>query len=120
MKEETERLEYFVNCYKFKLDEIRKAPVDNRLRMLRRLCRFSEANTDCGVTITYAGVINPVIYPVYPPELKIPNYKSLDCVCPDPCGIHEESPFCDVPLKPPFGSKPYDQLDCFKRTVKSY
>ena len=37
MKEETERLNNLVNWYKFKLDEIREAPVDSRLRMLERL-----------------------------------------------------------------------------------
>ena len=89
--------------------------------MLRRLYRFSEKNKKCGVTITSAGVINPVNYPVYPSELKIPEYKSLDCVCPDPCGIHEESPFCDVPLKPsPSGSKTYNQVDYFKKDVRYY
>ena len=71
--------------------------------------------------ITSAGVINPVSYPKYPPELKILEYKSLDCVCLDPCGIHKENPFCDVPLKPsPSGSKTYDWLGCFKGVVKSY
>ena len=89
--------------------------------MLERLYRISEENKNCGVTITSAGVINLVNYPVYPPELKIHNYKSLDCVCLDPCGIHEEKPFCNVPLKPsPSGSKPYDQFGCFKGVVKSY
>ena len=40
---------------------------------------------------------------------------------PEPnCGIHEENPFCDVPLYPISRSKPYDQLGCFKRTVRSY
>ena len=88
--------------------------------MLERLYRISEKK-NCGVTITSAGVINPVNYPVYPPELKIPNYKSLDCVCPDPCGIHKEIPFCNVQLKPsPFGSKLYDRLGCFKGVIKSY
>ena len=71
--------------------------------------------------ITSAEVINPVSYPEYPPELKIPEYKSLDCVCPDPCGIHEENPFCDAPLKPsPSGSKTYDQMDYFRQIIRAY
>ena len=69
-----ERLKYWVDWYEFRLNEIREAPVDNRLRMLQRLYRFSEKNRKCGVMITYAGVMNPVNYPVYPPELKIPEY----------------------------------------------
>ena len=43
--------------------------------MLERLYRISEANKNCGVTITSAVVINPVSYPAYPPELKIPEYE---------------------------------------------
>ena len=121
MKSETERLKDWVDFYEFKLDEIRKALVDNRLRMLRSLYRFSEKNKKCGVTIDSVGIINPVNYPAYPPELKIPEYKSLDCVCPDPFGIHEERPFCDVPLKPsPSGSKTYNQVDYFKKDVTYY
>ena len=121
MKSETERLNNWVDWYEVKLSQIREAPIDCRLWMLERLYRVSEKNKNCGVMITSAGVINPVNYPDYPPELKIPEYKSLDCVCPDPCGIHEESPFCDVPLKPsPSGSKAYDRLGCFKGVVKSY
>ena len=37
MKEEMERLNKLVNWYKFKLDEIREAPVDSRPRKLRKL-----------------------------------------------------------------------------------
>ena len=89
--------------------------------MLERLYRISEKNKNCGVMLTSAGVINPVSYQEYPPELKIPEYKSLNCVCPDPCRIHEESPFCDIPLKPsPSGSKMYDWLGYFKGVIKSY
>ena len=86
MKEETERLKHWVTWYEFKLDEIRGAPIDNRLQMLRSLYRFSEKNKSCGVTIDSAGIVNPVTYPAYPPELKIPEYSD-----------NEESPFCDVP-----------------------
>ena len=72
--------------------------------------------------ITSAAVINPVSYPEYPPELKIPNYKSLDCVCPDPCGIHKENPFCDVPTASSSnaGSKTYDRMDCFRKVIRAY
>ena len=71
IKEETERLNKLVDWYKFKLDEIREAPVDSRPRKLEKLYRYIEANKDSGVTITRAGTINPVDYPGYPPELKI-------------------------------------------------
>ena len=109
----------WVDWYEVKLNEIREAPVDSTLGKLRR--RTSERNKHLGVTITSAGVINLVSYPEYPPELKIQEYKTLDCVCLDPCRIHEESPFCDVPLKPsPSGSKTYDPLGCFKGVIKSY
>ena len=37
MKKERERLNTLVDWYKFKLDEIREAPVDNRQRKLSRL-----------------------------------------------------------------------------------
>ena len=91
MKEEMERLNTLVGWYGFKLDEIREAPVDDRPQMLWRLYRICKKNKHLGVTITRAGLINLVNYPRYPPELKIPEYKSLDCVCPDPCRIHEEN-----------------------------
>ena len=77
----------WVDWYEVKLNEIREAPVDSRLQKLGRLYRISEANKNCGVTITSAGVINPINYPVYPPELKILEYEnSKDFV----------NPFCDV------------------------
>ena len=72
MKEETERLNTLVGWYLFKLNEIREAPIDDRPRMLWRLYRISKKNKHLGVTITRAGLINPVNYPKYPPELKIP------------------------------------------------
>ena len=46
-----ERLNKLVDWYKFKLDEIREAPVDSRPRKLEKLYRYSEANKDSGVTI---------------------------------------------------------------------
>ena len=91
MTEETERLNTLVDWYQFKLQEIREAPIDDGPRMLKKPYRYSEKNKHLGVTITRAGVINFPKYPKYPPELKIPEHKSLDCVCPDPCGIHEEN-----------------------------
>ena len=74
MKEETERLNKLVDWYKFKLDEIREAPVDSRPRKLEKLYRHSEANKSSRVTITRAGTLNPVDYPKYPPELKLHEY----------------------------------------------
>ena len=73
MKEETENK--LVDWYKFKLDEIREAPVDSRPRKLEKLYRYSEANKDSGVTITRAGTLAPVDYPGYPPELKLHEYE---------------------------------------------
>ena len=42
MKEETERLNKLVDWYKFKLNEIREAPVDSRPRKLEKLYRCRE------------------------------------------------------------------------------
>ena len=75
MKEETERFNELVDWYKFKLDEIREAPVDSRPRKLEKLYQYSEANKDSGVTITRAGTINLINYPSYPPELKLHEYE---------------------------------------------
>ena len=87
MKSEIERLNNWVDWYEVKLNEIREALIDSRLQMLERLYRISEANKNCGVTITRARVINPVSYPEYPPELKIPEYEdSKDFI----------NPFCDI------------------------
>ena len=121
MKEEMERLNTLLDWYLFKLKEIREAPVDDRPQMLERLYRISKKNKHLRVMITGAGPINPVSYPEYPPELKIPEYKSLDCVCPDPCGIHEENRLVleeyssDHPIK-----RGYDQLDNFKKLIIAY
>ena len=71
MKEETERLNKVVDWYKFKLDEIREAPIDSRPRKLEKLYQISEKNKHLRVTITRAGTTNLVNYPSYPPELKI-------------------------------------------------
>ena len=40
--------------------------------MLERPYQISEKNGNCGVKITRAGTLNPVNYPGYPPELKLP------------------------------------------------
>ena len=89
--------------------------------MLVKLYRISKKNKHLGVTITRAGLINSTSYPKYPPELELPEYKSLDCVCPDPCGIHEENRLVleeyssDHPIK-----REYDQLHNFKKLIKAY
>ena len=85
MKKETERLNKWVNWYEVKLNEIREALIDERPQKLGKLYRMSERNKHHGVTITSAGVTSPVNYPVYLPELKIPEYND-----------NEEFPFCDV------------------------
>ena len=101
-----------VDWYKFKLDEIREAPVDSsRPRKLSRLYQISEKNKHLGVTITRAETINPVNYPGYPPELKLHEYED-----------NEEDPSYDAP-KPgslPAGCKPYYQLDYFKQIIRAY
>ena len=120
IKEETERLNTLVDWYQFKVKEIVEAPVDGRPRMLWRLYRISKKNKHLGVTITRAGIINLVNCPEYPPELEIAEYKSLDCVCPDPCGIHEENRLVleeyssDYPIK-----RGYSQLDNFQKANQS-
>ena len=73
MKKEMDRLNNLLDWFKLKLDKIRKAPVDDRPRMLERLYRISAKGKHLGVTITRAGVINPINYPGYPPELKLPE-----------------------------------------------
>ena len=112
MKEETERLNKLVDWYKFKLDEIREAPVDSRQRKLEKLYQISEKNKHLGVTITRAGTLNQVDYPKYPPELKLHEYDDNN----------EENVFCDAP-KPgslPAGCKPYNQLDYFRQIIRAY
>ena len=97
MKEEMERLNKLVDWYKFKLDEIREAPVDSRPRKLEKLYQSSKKNKHLGVTITRARTINPVDYPSYPPELKLHEYED-----------NEEDVFCDAPTASslPAGCKP--------------
>ena len=76
MKEETERLNTLIDWYKLKLDEIREASVDSRPRKLSRLYQISEKNKHLGVMITRAGVINPINYPGYSPELKLLEHNN--------------------------------------------
>ena len=111
MKEETERLNKLVDWYKFKLDEIREAPVDSRPRKLEKLYQSSEKNKHLGVTIARAGTINPVDYPGYPPELKLHEYED-----------NGEDVFCDAPTASslPDGCKPYNQLDYFRQIIRAY
>ena len=108
IKSETERLNNWVDWYEVKLNEIREAPVDERLQKLGRLYRISERNKHTGVTITSSGVINPV---AYPPELKIPEYE-------DPKDF--VSPFCDIRGPNDPVRKEYDQVDHFKKVARSY
>ena len=112
MKEETERLNKLVDWYQFKLNEIREAAVDSRLQKLKKLYRCSEKTKHLGVMITGAGVINPINYPDYPPELELHE-------CED---NNEENPFYDAPTASslPAGCKPYSQLDNFKKLIKAY
>ena len=112
MKKETERLNTLVDWYEVKLDEMREAPVDSRPRKLEKLYRISEKNKHLGVTITRAGVINPVNYPVNPPELKLHEYEDNN----------EENHFYDAP-KPgslPAGCKPYNLIDYFRQIIRAY
>ena len=110
MKEETERLNKLVDWYKFKLDEIREAPVNSRPRKLSRLYQIRDKNKHLGVTITRAGTINPINYPGYPPKLKLHEYEDNN----------EEDPFYDAP-KPgslPAGCKPLINLIISKRSLE--
>ena len=75
MKEEMERLNKLVDWYKFKLDEIREAPVDSRPRKLGKLFQYSETNKDSGATITRAGTLAPVDYPIYPSKMELHEYE---------------------------------------------
>ena len=50
IKKEMGRLNSLLDWFKLKLDKIREAPVDDRLRMLERLYRISEKGKHLGVT----------------------------------------------------------------------
>ena len=111
MKEETERLNTLVNWSKFKLNEIREAPIDSRPRKLSQLYQISEKNKHLGVMITRAGTLNPVYYPKFPLKLKLHEYED-----------NEGNPFHDAPMTSslPAGYKPYNQLDYFKKIIRAY
>ena len=111
MKEETERLNKMEDWYKFKLDEIREAPVDSRPRKLSRLYQISEKNIHLGVMITRAGTLNPIDYPKYAPELKLHEYED-----------NEEDVFYEAPKLGSLsaGCKPYNQLYYFKKIIRAY
>ena len=108
MKEETERLNELIDWYKLKLNEINEAPVESRPRKLEKLYRYSEKNKDSRVTITRAGTLAPVNYPVSPPELELHEYEDS-----------EEDVFCDAPTASslPAGCKPSNQLDYFIKPI---
>ena len=109
MKEEMERLNKLVDWYKFKLYEIREAPVDSRPRKLEKLYQYSKKNKDAGLTITRSRALTPVDYPKYPPKLEFPE-------------DNEEGVFYDAPTLSslPAGYKPYNQLDYFRQLIKAY
>ena len=101
-----------VDWYKFKLDEIREAPVDNRPRKLSRLYQISKKNKHLGVTITRAGTLNPINYPGYSPELKLHEYEDNN----------EENPFYNAPTASslPAGCNAYNQLNYFRQIIRAY
>ena len=111
MKEETERLNKLVDWYKFKLDEIKEAPVDSRSRKLEKLYRYSEANKDSGVTITKSCNYKSGKLSRLSSRLKLHEYED-----------NEEDIFCDVPTASslPAGCKPSNQLDYFKKIIGAY
>ena len=61
--------------------------------------------------ITRAGTLNLVDYPGYPPELELHQYED-----------NEEDIFYDAPMASslPAGCKPSNQLDYFKKIIRSY
>ena len=81
--------------------------------MLKRLYRISEKNKHLGVTIDSVGIINPVNYPGYPPELELPEDNNNN---------NEESPSCDVPMASslPAGCKSYNQINYFRQIIRAY
>ena len=97
-----------VDWYKFKIDEIREAPVDSRTSKTgKKLYQYSEKNKDARVTITKAGTLALVDYPGYPPELELQD--------------NQEDVFYDAPTASsfPVGYKPSNQPDYF-RQLKAY
>ena len=111
MKEKTERLNRLVKWYKSKIKEISEAPVDDRPRKLRKLYRSSEKHKHLGVTINPYGVLNPVNYPKYPPELETIEQDDYD-----------ENVFYDAPTESslPSNYKPCNHNKYFRETIKMY
>ena len=107
MKEETERINKLKDWYEYKLNEINKAPADNRLRMLRGLYRYGQKNKHLGVTITSFGTLNITGLPKYPPELEYPEYDEVDG-----CEIYYDTP---TGYELPAGYKPYDYKKYFNK-----
>ena len=111
MKEETERLNKFlINWYELKFKEIREAPIESRPRKLRKLYRHIEVNKDIRLMIDSVGIINPVNYPKYPPELELPEYKDNN----------KESILYIEPRPGSSGCKPSNQLDYFRKIIRAY
>ena len=92
MKGETERLNKLVIWYKFKLDEIREAPVDSRPRKPEKQYQSSEKNKHLGVMITRGGTLNPVDYPAYSPKFELHEYE-------------------DGPMGPGVAARPHNEED---------
>ena len=108
MKEETERLNKLIDWYKFKLNEIREAPVDSRPRKLEKLYQCSERNKNLLVTL------NPVNYPKYPPQLEIIERDDYD--------DEIENVFYDAPTDSSLTSnyKAYNHNKYFRKTINMY
>ena len=109
MKDEIERINKLSCWYESKLNEINKAPVDDRPKMLRKLYRHCKNNKHFGVTITSFGTINMDAWPKYPPELEYPKSGGENIFYDSPTG-HELPP----------GYKPCNYQKYFNQTIKSY
>ena len=60
--------------------------------------------------IDSVGIINPVNYPKYPPELELPEYEDNN----------KESILYIDPRTGSSGCKPYNQIDHFKKIIRAY
>ena len=112
MKEETERINKLEDWYKYKLNEIKEAPVDRRSKTLRGLYRYGQKNKHLGVTITSFGTFDKINLPKYPPKLEYPDEE-----------IEEDNEiYYDVPTMHTLlaGYKPYDYKNYFNQTIKAY
>ena len=111
MTEEMERLNKLVDWYRFKLNEIKEAPVDSRPRQLGKLYQCSQKKKNLGVTITRFGTLNPVDYPKYPPELELPEYEDNEDI------VYYDSATASAL---PAGYKTYNHNKYFNKTIKMY